>query len=197
MLVLVALCAAPAFSFEGPGGPIAPLTLVVDAERPLPAQAMAEMRRELDRLVQGSTLRIEWKLRGELKPGDLVSDLVLVKFRGECRMDSSPALLDGRGPLAFTYQTDGEILPFSEVSCERVRAVARSAMTDVDLARGDLLLGRALARVVAHEVYHIVSREEKHSAAGVFKKGLTGAQLIAEQFRFSDKDLQRLNARVR
>ena len=153
------------------------------------------MRHELDQIVSGSNLRIDWRLRADLKDGESVSDLILVKFHGTCRMVWEPSASEGRGPLAFTHSSDGEILPFSEVSCDRVRALARSAMTVADSVRGDRLMGRALARVVAHEVYHILSHRQQHSSGGLFKKYLTGAQLISEEYRFSEKDLLRLNAK--
>ena len=60
-----------------------------------------------------------------------------------------------------------------------------------------MLMGRALARVVAHEVYHIVSHVEKHSSEGLFQRALSGAQLITDCFRFSRKDLERLHTIVR
>ena len=196
-LFLLALWAGAVFAYEGLPGLSAPLTVVLDTEQPLPAQTMAAMRHEMDRLVGGSRVRIEWKMRGDVKTGESHSDLVLVKFHGDCRMESGPVLFDERGPMAFTYSSDGDILPFSEVSCERVRGAARSAMTAGDAMRGDLLMGRALARVVAHEMYHMVSRDEKHSAQGVLRKGLSGAQLIAEQFRFTEEDLRRLDSKAR
>ena len=192
-LLSFALLTGTAFAAEGVPVVSAPLTLIVESDKPLAPQAMAEMRRELDQIVSGSNLRIDWRLREDLKAGESVSDLILLKFHGACRMQWESAPGDGRGPLAFTHSSDGEILPFSEVSCDRVRGLARSAMSIADLARGDLLMGRALARVVAHEVYHILSREEKHSSAGLFKKCLTGAQLITEEYRFSEKDLRRLS----
>ena len=187
-----ALLTGTAFAEEGLPLVTTPLTLIVESEKPLAPQALSEMRLELDRIVSGSNLRIDWRLRDDLKSGESVSDLIVVKFHGACRMQWEPAVSDGRGPLAFTHSSNGEILPFSEVSCDKVRGLARSAMTFADLARGDMLMGRALARVLAHEVYHILSRQQKHSSTGLFKRSLTGSQLIAEEYRFSDKDLHRL-----
>ena len=48
-----------------------------------------------------------------------------------------------------------------------------------DYARADLLFGRALARVVAHELIHMLSNSPEHGAAGVMKASLSGKELIA------------------
>lgn len=186
-LVPLWLCLAGVLASEA-----GPLTLVVDYESPPAAASMAAMQKELDRLLQASPLRIDWKLRDDLRAGESVNDLAVVRFRGSCRMETMPIVFDERGPLAFTHTADGEILPFTEVFCDNVRTAARSAMWAGEVARGDELLGRAMARVVAHEVFHMLTKSHDHSEDGVFKKRLSGAQLIAERFDFAAADLKRL-----
>lgn len=171
-LVLALLAASNAWAFE------APLTLVVDYETPIPDASLREMQREFDKLIQGSKLRVEWKLKSDFKTGDSVNDLAVIKFRGRCEMQPMPVVLDERGPLAFTHTVNGEILPFTEVLCDNVREAARSAMFGGDFENGDNLFGRALGRVLAHEVFHIVRQSKHHDNDGVFKPRLTGAQLI-------------------
>lgn len=172
----------PALSFEGIASLHSPLTLVVETERPLPPAAFAEMQRELDSLMQKSPLRIEWRMRQDLKPGESVSDLVLVRFKGSCRIESAPVVFDERGPLGLTYVSDGEVLPFTDIQCAQVSRAARSAMFGGDFGRSQTLLGRALARVVAHEVYHITRKTKGHHKTGVFKEALSGKQLISDKF---------------
>ena len=105
-----------------------------------------------------------------------------------------PLLYDERGPLAFTHSTDGEVLPFSMVSCDRVRHSVESAMWGGDRARADLLLGRALGRVLAHELVHIVAKSSKHGVKGVAKTALSGGQLIADRLELDVDDVERLHA---
>lgn len=165
-----------------------PLTVVVDPERPIDPQSMQELRRELSRLLQSADVRVDWRFRDEIQAGVDVSDLVLVRFKGTCRMDQTPVYLDERGPLAYTHVTDGEILPFSVVLCDKVKRAARSAMWGSDIARGNELMGRALARVVAHEIYHIVGKEHDHGKDGIAKRGLSGRDLISESLEFGASD---------
>jgi hypothetical protein len=118
---------------------------------------------------------------------------VVVKFRGTCQMDTMPFLFDERGPLAFTHSTDGEVLPFSEVACDRVRQSVESAMWGGDRRRADLLFGRALGRVLAHELVHIVAKSNKHGRKGIAMTSLSGVQLIADRLELDAHDVERLH----
>jgi hypothetical protein len=88
--------------------------------------------------------------------------------------------------------SDGVVLPFSEVVCDQVAASVRSAMFAGDYARSDQLLGRALGRVVAHELVHILSQSPAHSKSGVEMRALSGQQLIAPSLSLGWSDLQHL-----
>ena len=188
--------AASVWAFEGLPSLHAPLTLVVDSEKPIPSAALQELQSELNHLLMQGQRRVEWKLRKEMQDGAEAADLVVVKFRGSCRMETAPVLLDERGPLAFTHTSDGEVLPFSEVLCDKVKAAARSAMHGGQLAQGDRLMGRAMARVLAHEIWHMTSNTLGHGKEGIAKSGLTGAQLIGENFRFHHADSHALTRKT-
>ena len=61
-----------------------------------------------------------------------------------------------------------------------------------DYAKGDVLVGRALGRVVAHELVHMLTKSETHAKEGVEKAALSGRQLIAASLPLSEFDLDRL-----
>jgi hypothetical protein len=63
-----------------------------------------------------------------------------------------------------------------------------------DYAQGDELLGRALGRVVAHELVHILTGSHDHGREGVAQAALSGAQLITPRLSLSPSDLERLRA---
>jgi len=75
-----------------------------------------------------------------------------------------------------------------------VISAVRSAMRGGDFAQADLLLGRALGRMLAHEVMHMLSQSGAHGAAGVAKTALSGSQLIAPELRLEPQDLARLHS---
>lgn len=188
-LTLSTLAALAAWSYDLPSSPTprAPITLVLEYETTPAVESLAEMRREMDSILKGTGIRVDWKLRSEMKLGEDVADLALVRLRGNCRMEAMPVVFDERGPLAFAHTSDGEILPFTDVVCDRVRVLTKSAMTGADVSRANLLLGRALARVVAHELYHIVTGSQHHDDEGVTRHALSGKQLISGKLTFSRK----------
>ena len=126
------------------------------------------------------------------RDGQSFANLVLVRFKGRCVIEPAPWLLDERGPMAFTYSTSGSVQPFSEVECDHVSEAARSAMWGGDFAHADLLMGRALGRVVAHELIHILSKSGDHGHEGVAKPALSGANLISPGFHINPADLARI-----
>jgi hypothetical protein len=111
-------------------------------------------------------------------------------------MEPVPYLYDERGPLAFTYSTDGAVLPFGEIECDRVRSSLRTAMWGGDYKRSDKLLGRALARVLAHELYHMLAKTHSHAGEGIAEKALSGAQLISERLQLNQAELNKMHDAV-
>jgi hypothetical protein len=172
------------------------LTVVVDSEKPIPSPALVELQNELDQLLSQGSRRVEWKLRSQMKTGEEATDLIVVRFRGSCPMEAAPRLLDERGPLAFTRTSEGEVLPFSEVLCDKVKQAARSARHGGQLREGDKLMGRAMARVLAHEIWHITGNTHSHGERGVASRGLSGAQLIAGHLDFDQGDAAALRRKT-
>lgn len=171
------------------------ITIVLDFQGPHSEQSIAEMKREFAGIMKGSTLRFDFRSRSEA--ARVTSDnLMVVRFKGKCVFEPIPYLIDERGPMAFTYTTDGEVQPFSEVECGRVIQAMRPAMAGGDFGKGDVLLGRALGRVLAHEVVHILSKSGQHGASGVAKTALSGSQLIAPELRLEPEDLERITGGV-
>ncbi len=185
LLPLVAL-SVNTLAFEGLPGLHQPVTLVVQSENPIDPRAFEEMQREMNRLMSKTAQRVEFKERRDIQAGVDVADLTVVRFRGICRMAIEPVYLDERGPLAFAHVADGEVLPFAEVLCDRVRQAARSAMHGGDFAKGQELMGRAMARVLAHELWHVKTNSTSHQKTGVARHALSGKQLIGERLDFED-----------
>jgi len=153
------------------------------------------MRHEAGGILKGAGLYLDWITLSEAAK-TAVQDLVVVKFNGACVLDPESLNVgkpDTRGDsLAFTYSTGGTIQPFSEVACNRVAAAVRSALCSCDFERADMLLGRALGRVVAHELVHILTRSQEHGRDGVAKAALSGRDLISPSLLLSPFDLDRL-----
>jgi hypothetical protein len=184
---------AAASAFAQVRQPLRPagLTIVMDFQGPHSARSVAEMKRELEGILKQSGLAFDFRTREEAA-GATFPDLIMVRFKGKCVMEPVGYLYDERGPLAFTHSSDGAVLPFSEVACDKITQSIRGAMWGGDFARGDLLLGRALGRVLAHEVVHILTNSANHGHRGVAQTSLSGSQLIASELPLSAADLERI-----
>ncbi|HEV3198584.1 MAG TPA: hypothetical protein VGZ73_11765 [Bryobacteraceae bacterium] len=190
--VIRALSMAAMASLAVAASPVQPaLTIVLEFQGPHSDRSIDEMKHELETVMKGTGLTFDWRTRGQAG-GESFANLVLVRFKGKCVLEPVPYLYDERGPMAFTYSTDGEVQPFSDVACDRVVAAARSAMSGGDFAHADLLLGRALGRVVAHELIHILSKSGEHGREGVAQPALSGLRLIAPELHLSNADLERI-----
>jgi hypothetical protein len=183
LLLLAGIATIPAFALD--------LTVLLDIEQKHSQRALAEMRKELAKVFKPTNLNIDVRLRQETKPDETFTDVVLVKLKGTCKMQNYAPLIDERGPFAFTHTVDGKILPFSEVACDHITRSIQQAM-GVDTRDRDRLLGRALARVMAHEIVHMVGKCSDHSHAGVFRHALSGRQLIADKLELEPEDIARL-----
>ena len=169
------------------------VTIVLDFQGPRSEKSVQEMKRELEGLMKSTGLAFEWRLRTEANQVT-PNHLVVIRFKGKCVLEPVGYLYDERGPLAFTYSTDGAVLPYSEVACDKVVSSVRSAMFGGDFANADELLGRALGRVVAHELVHILSKSGAHAKEGVEKPALSGKLLIAPDLQLDLADLDKLHA---
>jgi hypothetical protein len=167
------------------------ITIVLDFQGPRSEHSIAEMKREFAGIMKASALKFDFRSRAQASQ-EALTDLLVVRFTGKCVLEPAGYLYDERGPMAFTYSTDGIVQPFSEVACDKVTSTIRSAMSGGDFAKSDLLLGRALGRVLAHEVMHILSKSGTHGQTGVAKTALSGRQLIAPELLLDPEDLERI-----
>jgi hypothetical protein len=167
------------------------VTVVVDSKGAFSSRALKEMQRESSQIIAASGVRLNWRSRGEASSATY-DDLVVMTFKGSCTFDPAPPLYDELGPYAITRTANGEVQPFGEVDCDRVVNSVRSAMFGGDYSRADLLVGRALGRVVAHELVHMLTKSGRHAREGVEKSSLTGRQLIAASLPLSAFDIDRL-----
>lgn len=167
------------------------VTVAIDFNGPHSDRSVQQMKRETADIFKNSGVRLDWRDRSDIGHSSY-ENLVVVHFKGKCVLDPVPILYDERGPFAFTYNSDGDVLPFSEVECDKVTASVKSSLLGDDFARPDYVMGRALGRVVAHELVHILTRSAAHGLDGIEQRALSGRELIGAPLRLSRADLDRL-----
>ena len=100
---------------------------------------------------------------------------------------------DGEGaPLGSTKISNGRVLPFSELECDRIRHSIAPLAIGYSQEERESLLGRSLGRVLAHELFHVFANTDKHGHEGVTKTSYSRKDLVAETFEFDARDSKRI-----
>lgn len=154
------------------------------------------MEREVENIMRDSGRAIEWRSWSQATQA-MFDELAVVRFNGSCGVPPWPHASSANGPLGFTYISDGTVLPFSEIACERIASSVRSTISGMDLADAEVVFGRAMGRVLAHELVHMVSRSASHSHEGVAQAALTESQLTEGRLEMSPEDLVRVSGKDR
>jgi hypothetical protein len=149
--------------------------------------ALDAARSEVSRLMKPAGFSIDWKNISERRAGMDFERLVIVELKGNCSANpaAGSATVDVRS-LASTAIVDGKVLPFSLVDCDSLRKLMSSTQA------GLKLFGRAMGRVIAHELYHMLAQTKTHSTAGVSKSCFSVADLMADRFDFDGVTLAQL-----
>ena len=160
------------------------LAVYADPPQGLDAESKAAMRGELQRLLAPAGLDILWKNTSERRAGEDFELVVVASFEGSCSSGSA-SLPIAAASLADTSITNGRILPFLRVDCRRVVQM-------LGANAGSSAVGRALGRVIAHEIYHIVARTTVHHDTGVAKPVFSLRDLTNPRFEFDMWSLSRM-----
>lgn len=172
-------------------GPAPALAVIVDAAENFSPQAWQAMQSESERLASQSGLPLQFVEKSQAA-GKVFTDLVQFRFQGKCAMDSFPALLDERGPYAWAFTAEDDVLSFGAIDCAKVRERLKTALHGGEHARADELLGRALARILAHELYHIAANTREHAKSGLARHALTPQELIASSLDLDARERQQI-----
>ncbi|HUI77117.1 MAG TPA: hypothetical protein VLY24_04360 [Bryobacteraceae bacterium] len=194
---LFALLANPgdARSLERAGLPAPTLTVVLDFRGSFAPRSVDEMKREVKSILRDSGRTLEWRSWAEATE-TTAEEMAVVRFRGNCTI--RPGLREAsEGPLGFTFLSNGTVLPFSEVACERLSNLVQPTVAGLELPEAEVVLGRAMGRVVAHELVHILSRSTEHGHDGVARPELSTIQLTEGRLALSAKDLVRITGQER
>lgn len=170
--------------------PAAALTIYTQFAHPPSSPSVGYMKSELDAIMFPFHLHIEWRSLEHAKGRETAARVMVVSFKGTCHVDTRAAIVLASGRLGWTEVAEGEVLPFSDVDCDQIRSLMTAPLAMAPPEVRERLLGCAMARVLAHELYHYLTGTTKHASSGIAKAFYTGAELASGRLRFDEAQLR-------
>ena len=172
-----------------------PLAVFLGTDHPTSPRVLDAMKHEVEAAVALSGIRVKWMFLGENT--GVYSRIALLNLRGECNPDaltpaSIPAPKGDTEPLGQTQVVDGQVLPFADIRCDSVRRLIGRDLRSFPAEDHAELLGRALGRVMAHELYHVLLRTTNHGRDGLARPVQSSADLLAPRDDFAQSDQRKL-----
>src|SRR5690242_18437407 len=115
-LCWLALAALPAAS--EPAGVI-PITIYTQFQNPAPEPVVLALQREVEAIMAPLGLPLLWKPLATATGREVAAELAVVTFRGSCDSQDLMTAVAPITPLGFTHVSDGVVLPFTELDCDR------------------------------------------------------------------------------
>jgi hypothetical protein len=152
------------------------------------------MKKEVDKILKPSGVALDWRLTSENHGDEVFNGLVVLKFKGKCKLEGWGDLPAGLTPgeertLGATKVVNGRVLPFTEVRCDEVKRALAYLRPEANQRERQKAFGIALGRVVAHEIYHILARTTGHAIRGLAKASESMEDLVtAGSMGFREED---------
>jgi hypothetical protein len=123
--------------------------------------------------------------------------LVVVELRGAC-VPSSPGANSfekaSGSALASSQVVNERILPFISLDCRALNDLIAVPIAQLPAGQRDLAYGRAMARLLAHELYHFLTQATHHTKSGIAKTAVSATELLSDHFDFDGEAVARLRA---
>jgi hypothetical protein len=200
MIRSIALSAmAVTFSLCAADHSVAPLAIYYSFDTPPSAALVTEMESEVGRILAVAGVRIAWRDVESPRNGEDFQSVVVLRFRGVCSFSEDRRAIQSQEeptgePLAETDVADGRILPFGSVDCDKLRRFIAPVMRSLGQEDKNARLGRAMARVSAHEIYHMLTGWEGHARRGIARAKHSREELTAPTFAFALEETKWLRA---
>ncbi len=173
-----------------------PAVLYTSFQQSTPVAVRHALEDEVEILMGPLGRHFVWRSLSGVTGHEISSELAVVTFKGRCNVEGLTLKEIHPGALGWTHVSDGAILPFSEIDCDRIRLFLQKELLYHKPAEREEIFGRALARVVAHELYHIFANTHHHGADGVAKAAYTVQELLSDDFVFEEAQCTVLKSSV-
>jgi|GEM_PF-652292 len=202
ILAGLAACAVTSLAATTPAAnrAVAPVLAVFYSFDQTPSpDTVAHMKEELARILAPTGMELAWRSLADNHGSENYPEVVVMRFRGACEI-STPIIYNelgfesgiAAGPreLAETQRSNGKMLPFGDVECDQLRRYLSSTVAAERPANRNGIFGRAMARVVAHEIYHMLTGSAAHAKQGIARAAHSRQDLTARKFDFAKPETE-------
>jgi len=170
-----------------------PIALYVEFQHEPPAAVLQAIEQEVDAIMAPMGAELEWRWLKSVTGSEVSTELAVIKFMGRCETGAGfPMHTFKTGALGWTHVSDGAILPFSDIDCDGIRDFLQFGLQGVDAKERPEQYGRAVGRVLAHELYHIFANTAHHGSNGVGKAVYSVRDLLSRDFEFGEHESEAL-----
>ena len=174
--------------------PARELVVYLKAPPGQPSRPIEEMMHEADALIAAAGYTVSWRALGVSGRDTVDGSLAVLELRGVCRplQPSAPVeFLTVGASLASTAIAGGKVLPYSQLECENLTRFVALSLAREAAGKREYLYGRAMGRLFAHELFHVLIGTRDHDGAGVAKRSLSAKDLLAEHFELEPTALDK------
>ena len=172
------------------------LTVLLKGES-VPVPVLRAMYREAEAAFAPSGVKLNWGFSQDVQGTGVSGQMAIIELRGQCGSGAPARVVrsapgEGSEPLGQTHMVNGKVLPIADVLCDAVHQLVDRDLRAAQAGEREELLGRALGRVLAHELYHIMLRTTDHARSGLLRPALTSAELLAPHSAIGERDEHRI-----
>ena len=174
------------------------LVIFLTSDSTIAPAASLEMKRELSHLLKPAAIHVEWQDPSIDRHGMENDYSAVVRLRGSCR-PTEPSTqfehaISGPFTLASSAVSDGVVLPFGDIDCAALNSFLGPSLWKKPWTVQESVYARAVARLMAHELYHVIGQTHGHAHSGVAEASFTVGELLADRFEFAESTLTDLHA---
>jgi hypothetical protein len=174
------------------------LVIFLTSDSAIAPTAYSAMKEELGHLLKPAAIHVEWQdpsLDRDASENDYAA---LIRLRGSCRPTEPSTRFEhsvsGTFALASSAVSDGVVLPFGDIDCMALNSYLGPSLWKEPGEVQEFVYARAVARLIAHELYHVIGQTHDHARAGVAEPSFTIAELLSDHFEFTEGTLSELHA---
>jgi hypothetical protein len=184
--------------WSGDGGISPRVGIFLDFDQSPSQSSLEAMQREVAALFSETGATFSWHILNAGTASHTFDELAILRFRGNCRAGkfTGSAFNPGRITLGSTEMSSEGVTGYSRVECGQLKDWLAETLATFRPGDRDEVFGRALGRVVSHELYHVLGRTAHHTDRGVAKALQSPFDLVKENFHLDRQAVSWLRQRL-